>query len=69
MTDMGGDCPGEGTEGSWLRDLRGRLARRFGGGEEDMVGGLWQQVGERLTERGWCYTFKEDTGRMALTCG
>lgn len=30
-------------------DLRGRLARRFGGGE-DMVGGLWQRVGEWLAE-------------------
>lgn len=64
---MDGDCPGVGTEGSRLRDLRGRLARRFGGGEEDMVGGLWEQVGEWLTEDGWWYTFKEDTGRRSLT--
>lgn len=40
MADMDGDCPGEGVSGGELRDLRGRLARRFGGGEEDIVGGL-----------------------------
>lgn len=46
MTDMNG-CPGEGVKGSDRRDLRGRLARRFGGGEADMVGELWANYGNK----------------------